>query len=87
MSLRTNATMVFTDYNVEDSGLTLHFVCPNPGGGEPSDYYVTLADTELSTVTNATSFKTLVDTKLKRKYRAANIASKLDSLIGQSTVI
>lgn len=87
MALTANATLVFTRYEVTDSGITMIFVCSNPGGGEPSEYPITVTDAELSTVTNVATFRTLVDAKLQRRYRANGIASKLDPLIGQSRTI
>lgn len=85
--LAANATMVFTDYQIKDEGLELHFVCPNPGAGEASDYYVLATDAELSVITKVSEFKTLIVNKLQRKLRAANLASKLDPYVGQSVVI
>ncbi len=38
MALRANATLTFTGYTVEDGGITLRFLCGDPGrdrnGGE-----------------------------------------------------
>ena len=87
MGLQTDATMVFNSYEVVDEGLKLHFVCSNPGGGENSDYYVLVTDTELATITTQAQLKTLVQTKLQRKFRAQGIAAKLDIFIGQSLTI
>ncbi len=87
MGLQASATMVFNSYEVIDNGINLHFVCSNPGGGEPSDYYVLATDAELATITTQVQLKTLVTTKLQRKLRAQGIATKLDALIGQSITI
>ena len=87
MALRTNASLTFTDYSVDDEGIHLHFVSPDPGPGEPSDYYIVLRDTDLAGVTTQGALRTLVENKLKRKLRSAGIASKLDSFIGQSLVV
>ncbi len=85
--LSTNATMIFLDYEVQDNGIRIHFVCPDPGPNEVSDYYITVTDAELSLITTLAKFKTLVLTKLQRKLRASDIASKLDPYIGQSLVV
>jgi len=85
--LKTNATMVFASYDVQDEGIQLHFVCPDPGGGEASDYSCLLTDAELASITTLAELKALAKTKLERKLRAATIATKLDPLIGQSLVV
>lgn len=87
MPVQPNATFTFTSYTVDDGGITLHFVCPNPGPGEANDYYVAVTDAELAAVSTAPQFVTLVTTKLQRKIRASGIASKLDPRIGSSLVI
>lgn len=87
MSLQANVTLTFTSYEVTDEGIVLHFVSPDPGPGEMSDYYVLLTDTELAGVSNQSQLATLIRTKLERRIRAVGIASKLDPFIGQSMVI
>jgi hypothetical protein len=87
MGLAANATMTFTRYEVTDTGVDLIFVCPNPGGGEPSEYKVNLTDAEIASVSTTPQLKTLVTTKLSRRYRATGLSTKLDALIGQSVVI
>lgn len=87
MSLATDAIMTFSAYDVEDGGIRLRFVCSNPGGGEPSDYDVFVTDAELAGTANLAQLKTLVTTKLNRRYRAVGLATKLDPLIGQTITI
>lgn len=87
MGLRANATLTFLDYNVNDVGIHMHFVSPDPGPGEPSDYYILLTDTDLAGVTTQLNLRNLVLTKLQRAFRAQGIASKLDPFIGQSLSI
>jgi len=87
MPLQNNATMIFISYEIQDGGIQLHFVCPNPGAGEPNDYYILLTDDELTTVGTVQQLKTLVEGKLQRKLRAVGIATKLDTFIGQSLVV
>lgn len=87
MALKAGATLTFTAYAVEDGGITLRFLCADPGGGEPSDYGIVLTDADLATVSTALQFRTLVQNRLQRKFRAAGIASRLDPLIGQSVTI
>lgn len=87
MALRPNAIMIFTDYAVVDTGITFHFVCPDPGPGLNSDYFVFLTDAELAGVSSQPQLRTLVQTKLDRKLRALGIATKLDAFIGQSLTV
>jgi hypothetical protein len=87
MPLQANAIMTFVGYRIEGTGLTMQFVCSNPGGGEPSDYDVFLTDAEVTGTANLAALKTLVTTKLNRKYRATGLATKLDPLIGQTITI
>lgn len=87
MALKINATLQFTSYEVKNDGISLGFTCFDPGAGEANDYTVFVSDTELSGISNLSQFRTLVLSKLQRKYRAQGIASKLDSLIGQEVTI
>lgn len=80
-------TLTFTSYEVTDTGITLHFVSPDPGPGKPLDYYVMLADAEIAGVSTQPQLRTLVTTKLNRKLRAVGFSTKLDPFIGQSLVI
>lgn len=95
MAVRANATFRFDSpdggftpaYEVLDepyAGVKLWFVCSDPGPGNVSAYSITLTDTELATVTNQVQLRNLVISKLQRRIRATNIASKLDQFIGQS---
>ena len=82
MPLQPDADMVLTDYSVDDAGIHLHFVCSNPGPGEPSDYFALLTDGELAGATTVENIINALTTKLKRTYRLQSIAPKLDGLIG-----
>ena len=95
MPVQANVTFKFQSpdggftpaYEVLDepvAGIRMWFMCATPGGGNASNYSIILTDAEVAAVVNAAGLKTLVETKLGRKLRATNIASKLDSLIGQS---
>mgnify|MGYP001612894606 FL=1 len=80
--------LIFTSYAVQDAGVQLHFVSPDPGAGMPSDWYVLVGDAELAGATNNAQLRQLVLDKLNRKLRAAGgIATRLDPFIGQSVVI
>lgn len=87
MPVQANATFTFTAYEVTDAGIRMDFVCPNPGAGEANDYAILVTDAELATVTTLPQFTTLVTSKLQRKIRATNIATKLDPRLGQSLII
>lgn len=79
--------MIFTHYEITDSGVTLTFTSPDPGPGRPSDYSVALTDAELASVGTNAQLRTLVTTKLQRKLQATGIATRLDPFIGQSITI
>lgn len=87
MALRPTATLTFSGYEVSDDGIIMRFVCLLPGPGEPTDYFILLSDVDLATVTTQLQLRTLVQSKLDRKLRAAGIASKLDGFIGQSLTV
>jgi hypothetical protein len=87
MALKPNAVLVFTRYDVTDTGVRFHFVCHDPGPGEVSDYPVFLTDAEMAAVTSLATFNAALLAKLKRYWRAEGIASKLDGLIGRSITL
>lgn len=87
MALKVNAALTFSGYDVNDDGTVLRFVCADPGAGEPSEYSVLLTDADLSAVSTQPQLRTLVISKLQRRYRAAVVASKLDQFVGQSVTI
>ena len=81
-------TFTFTSYEVLDTGVQLHFISPDPGAGQPTDWYVVVTDAELVGATTTILLRQLVLDKLNRKFRAANgIATRLDPFIGQSLII
>ena len=94
MTLNENAVMTFQSpdgvtpaYQVTDDGIMMWFVCGDPGPNMPTGYSVLVTDAELAGISTTAQLKTLVTTKLQRKYRATGISTKLDSLIGQSITI
>jgi hypothetical protein len=87
MAVAPNAVMVFTSYVVEDEGIRFHFVCANPGPGQPTDYYVHCTDAEIATVTTQSDLRILLTDKLNRSIRTAGLGPKLDSFIGQSITV
>lgn len=87
MPLAANATFNFDSYTIEDTGLRMHFTCPNPGAGQVTDYNVLLLDSEISALSTTTDFRNLVASKLARKYRATSLSTKIDSFIGQSFTV
>jgi hypothetical protein len=88
MPLRTSTILKFERYYVLDSNETkLEFSCTNPGAGEESLYWIVLTDDEISTIIDALTYDTLISDKLKRKYRSANISTKLDRYFGRETTI
>lgn len=79
--------LTFIDYEIKDSSIILHFVCYDPGAGQPNDYYVSVADSELSSYTTIQAFGTAVKAKLARKIKSQGIASVLDQFKGRSVTI
>jgi hypothetical protein len=77
----------FVDYEVKDSGVTMHFVCLNPGAGRTTDYYIDLTDADVAGVSTQLQLKNLIVQKLQRKLKATGFSTKLDPLIGQSVSI
>ena len=88
MALRGSATMQLIDYAVEDGGVRFHFLCPDPGAGENSDYYVFLTNLEISSSTSDNALKTKLSDALKRRYRNVGF-TRGDTLVATaySTVI
>lgn len=75
------ATAVFVGYTPVDDGIELRFCVPP----ETLEFVrVLVTDSELSGAANAAAVKALAIAKLQRKVNAANIAAKLDALVGQS---
>jgi hypothetical protein len=87
MALKPNAQLVFTAYEVRYNGVLMHWVCYDPGPGEPSDYEVFVTDAEWVTITDLQSFNTLLSAKLKKLYRAEGISTRLDPLIGRTLTL
>lgn len=88
MALAPNAVMQFVRYSAEESGIRFHFVCANPGGGEPSDYDVLIEEQALVQATTVPQITALVSAALIRKYRTSTkYAALLDPLIGGEIVI
>ena len=81
------ADFIFRRWQPEDGGYRLTFSCAAPGPGLPTDYEILLTDTDLATVTTALQLRTLAQTALERKVRAATIAAKLDPFIGQTVTV
>jgi hypothetical protein len=87
-TLPQGAVMLFTSYEVGPAPYTfLNFVCQNPPGGYPTDYEIALTDDELAAATTIPQLKTLITTKLQRRYQAVGVSTKLDPFIGQSITI
>ena len=85
--LRAGAVLTFTSYAIQDTNITLSFVCADPGPGEPSDYEITVTDAELALAIGGVQVRTLITDKLKRKLRAQGLATKLNAAIGAQITI
>lgn len=84
MALKPNAVMKFTGYEFTDSGVTLRFLCEDPGAGEQSIWEVGVTDAELASVSNVAQFGQMVMAKMTRRYRQN---TQLDNLIGRQVTI
>lgn len=77
----------FARYDIEDTGIRLYFTIATPGAGMPTDLGIFITDAELAGVVTQAQLIALVDAKLSRTLRAANIGAKLDPFIGQSRMV
>lgn len=77
----------FLRYTIDDAGVTMEFVCYEPGPGRPTNYAITITDSELAATTTTVALRALVKGKLGRKLLAAGVASKLDGFVGQTVTI
>lgn len=84
--VQAGARFVLTDYEADESGVTLHFVSPNPGPGQATDYYVRVLDNEIAGQATAESLSAFILTKLQKKIRAAGYSTKVDPLLGREYV-
>ena len=88
MPIGPNAIMKLIDYAVEDVGVRVHFHCPNPGGGQDTEWYLFISDVDFKNITNQNQLNTVMIDGLKRMYRAQGFG-QLDTAITAtwSTVI
>lgn len=85
MALRTNATLIFTAYELLDGGdVKLVFLCPDPGPEQESEYSIRLTQSELASVGTLIELRDLVLQALHDRFRATVVVNKLAGLIGQS---
>lgn len=87
MPLANGSTLMFMDFDMEDSGVRMRFQCLDPGPGQANDYYIILTTSELAAVTTQIQLRTLVQDRLNTQIRAAGVASKLSPFIGQTLVV
>ena len=88
MALKPNASLIFDHYEVvATGGIVMTFLCHDPGPGENYYWSIFVTDAELATVTDLSTFQTLVLDKRNRLVRASGIASKLDTLIGRTVTL
>lgn len=81
--LQPGARLVLSDYLTDDEGVVIHFVSPNPGPGQASDYYLRLTDADLTGAVTDVALRALINTKLRKKFRAVGVAVKIDPLINE----
>ena len=79
VAIRGNFVMQ-PDYELTDVGYRLHFVNDNPGGGNPSDYYIPVSFAEMSNI-NQNQLRTLCTTRLAEAFGIGNAV--LNSFAGQ----
>lgn len=59
---------VVTDYTIANGVWSIHLVNDNPGGGNPSDYYVEFLQTEVPANINQQQLAAAIKTRLEQKY-------------------
>ena len=58
------------DYTVTNGVWIIHLVNDNPGGGNPSDYYVSILQSEMPDNINQVQLEALIEKYLKYTYNA-----------------
>ena len=58
---------VLTDYTIEEGLWRVHFINHNPGGGNPSDYYVEFTVDEVPANINQNTLASVLKTRLAQK--------------------
>ena len=86
MALRTNAQLSFDGYEIGDDGVALRFLCADPGPAEESYWLVRVTFNEITAGT-LQDFRDLVLARLRQRFRAAGLTTRLDALIGTTVTI
>lgn len=58
---------VLTDYTISEGLWRVHFINSDPGGGNPSDYYVEFSVAEVPTNISQTTLANILKTRLAQK--------------------
>lgn len=61
-------SFLVTDYSIENGVWKIHLVNNDPGGGNPTDYYVEFLQTEIPTNINQSQLQAAIGTRLSQKY-------------------
>lgn len=61
---------VVTDYTIENAVWKIHLINGNPGGGNPSDYYVEFLQTEIPSNINQAQLRDALKLRLAQKLNA-----------------
>lgn len=67
-SMAVSGNFKITDYTKELGLWKIHFVNNNPGGGNPSDYYVEIPEAEIPVTMNQTQLRNLLIEQLGFTY-------------------
>ena len=81
--LKPGAVLKFFDFEVLDAGITVRFLCQDPGPGEASLYSVTLSDADLT----SPDVLGLVTAKLKRKLDFGTTSKTIAGLFDQEITL
>lgn len=72
------------DIETTENGIRFHFLAPNPGGGENSDYYLFYTNAEFDALTNQNQVDTSFTVRLARMIRQTDVRTKMQGLIGKA---
>jgi hypothetical protein len=80
-----NGNYTVVDFTVENASLVVHLLNSNPGGGMPSDWYVSFNLDELPTNMSQTNLKNAILERLRLSH--GGIHASLQTLITGGTII
>lgn len=87
--LPTGKVLVLQGYTVDPAanGITLQFVCNDPGPGLPTDYPLFFPHDELEGATNLTQLRTLINGRIDRYIGSDATIARVTQIIGESFTV